>query len=129
MKLLWGRAHQSSFIYSAWDLPPNDTAPSTIFRVDTAWPLPRIGRPLLQCFGVPGNAVHLGEATGNRTDLYFLVDFDQQVAQSFEVGEPFSADIYHAYRSGHLNTVDPIQPARTRVPIVKADDDVDGYDI
>jgi len=44
--------------------------------------------------------VHLGEATGNKTDLYFLADFDKQVGASDRIGEVFSADIYYAYRSG-----------------------------
>ena len=74
-----------------------DTPPSTIFRVDTSWPLPREGQPLLQCYGPPGNSVHLGEATGNRTDLFFLVDFGKQVANANRIGESFGADIYHAF--------------------------------
>jgi hypothetical protein len=99
MKKEWGPQHQTSFIYSAWDLPPLDTPPSTIFRVDTATPSPRVGQPLLQCFGPPGDKVHLGEATGNRSQLFFLVDFDSQVQGADTVGEVFSADIYYAYRS------------------------------
>jgi hypothetical protein len=47
-------------------------------------------------------AVHLGEATGNRTDLFFLVDFDEQVRQSDSVGEKFGADIYYAYKQSKL---------------------------
>jgi hypothetical protein len=72
---------QTSFIYSCWDLPPLDTPPSSIFRVDTATPPPRVGEPLLQCHGSQElGLVHLGEATGNSTDLFFLVDWDKQVS-------------------------------------------------
>ena len=111
MKKEWGRAHQTSFIYSAWDLPPLDIPPSTIFRVDTADPqLPRVGKPLLQCYGSDSNNVHLGEATGNTTDLYFLVDFDHQVAAADKVGEPFSADIYYAYKGDRGSTGDAPRP-------------------
>jgi hypothetical protein len=60
MKKEWGSDHQTSFIYSAWDLPPLDVPPSTIFRVDTTLPLPRVGETLLQCYGPPGNARVLG---------------------------------------------------------------------
>eukprot|EP00035_Acanthoeca_spectabilis_P008920 m.160302 g.160302 ORF g.160302 m.160302 type:complete len:617 (+) comp14551_c0_seq1:538-2388(+) len=97
MKKEWGAQYQTSFIYSAWDLPPNDVPPSTIFRVDTKAPQPRFGETLLQCYGTNGNKVHLGEATGNRSQLVFLVDFDEQVARSAAVGEVFGADIYFAF--------------------------------
>lgn len=124
IKKVWGRAHQTSFIYSCWDLPPLDSPPSTIFRVDTTDTTPRKGTPFLQCYGTSdGNKVHLGEATGNDTDLFFLVDFDDQVAHSDVVGETFSADIYYAYRGGDTD-------ARGQVPVppdwgqsVKTDDD------
>eukprot|EP00040_Diaphanoeca_grandis_P042300 m.1176 g.1176 ORF g.1176 m.1176 type:complete len:590 (-) comp572_c0_seq1:129-1898(-) len=100
MKKEWGATQQTSFIFSCWDLPPNLTPPSTIFRVDTTWPTPRYGEPLLQCYGSnSSDKVHLGEATGNSTDLYFLVDFDAQVSKANTIGEKFSADIYYAYRS------------------------------
>lgn len=41
--------------------------------------------------------MHLGEATGNRSQLVFLVDFDEQVARSAAVGEVFGADIFFAF--------------------------------
>jgi len=100
MKKVWGTEHQTEFIYSCWDLPPQDRPPSSIFMVDTSTPTPRVGTPLLQCYGTPDNKVHLGEATGNKTDLFFLADFDRQVGASDQIGEVFSADIYYAYRRG-----------------------------
>jgi hypothetical protein len=98
MKKVWGKAHQTEFIYSTWDTPLLESPPSGVYLVDTSWPAPRAGKPLLQCYGTAGDAVHLGEATGNGTDLYFLVDFDSQVKQKDVVGETLSADIYYAYR-------------------------------
>jgi hypothetical protein len=69
MKKVWGQEHQTEFIYSCWDLPPSDLPPSSIFVVDTSTATPRVGAPLLQCYGTPdGNKVLVcaGAANSNR---------------------------------------------------------------
>ena len=74
MKKMWGKEHQSEFIYSCWDLPPRDLPPSSIFVVDTSTAAPRIGTPLLQCYGTPdGNKVLVRAGTANSSRLLLLL--------------------------------------------------------
>lgn len=95
MKKAWG-SPSDLYVYSCWDTSPGDVAPSTVYMLNTSWPQPRHGHPLLSCYGLPSDHVHLGEATGNATHLYFLVTRDSQVQRASHTGEMFEKDIYFA---------------------------------